>query len=62
MTVPSLYNFVSLSNKSIRFSGVFSHFSPQVRIFFVEKKKPKIYGFRNLMDSEKRKIITFVMR
>ena len=58
MTVPSLYNFVSLSNKSIRFSGVFSHFTPQV----VEKKKPKICGFRNLMDSEKRKIITFVMR
>ena len=64
MTVPFMYNFLSLSNKSLRFSGVFffPHFTPQVRIFFVEKKKPKTFGFKNLMESEKRKILTFVMR
>ena len=63
MTVPFMYNFLSLSNKSLRFFGVFfSHFTPQVRIFFVEKKKPNIFGFKNLMESENRKILTFVMR
>ena len=41
----------------------FSHFTPRVRLFFffIEKRKPKILGFKNVMEGE-RKILTFVIR
>ena len=39
MTVPLMYNFRSLSNKfpKIFFKFNFSHFTPKVKLFFVEK-------------------------
>ena len=40
----------------------FSHFTPHtVRLFFVEKRKPKIFGFKNVMERGIRKILTFVI-
>ena len=38
----------------------FSHFTPQVIIFFVEKRQPKILGLKNVMDKGVNKILTFV--
>ena len=32
------------------------HFTRQVRLFFVEKGKPKIFGFKNVMHRGIRKI------
>ena len=28
----------------------FSYFTPQVKLFFVVKRKPKIFGFKNAME------------
>ena len=39
-----------------------SHFTSQVRLFFVEKRKPKIFGFKNVMERGIRKCLTFVIR
>ena len=45
-----MYNFRSLSNKfPATFEVYFLRFIAQVRIFFVQKK-PKIFGFKNVMD------------
>ena len=43
MTVPFMCNFQSLSNKfrTIFWSFNFSHFTPQARLFFERKRKPK---------------------
>ena len=38
----------------------FSYFTPQVKLFFVVKRKPKIFGFKNAMERGIRKILTFV--
>ena len=60
-----MYNFRSLSNVEIPYDFQkfnFSHFSPQVRLFFVEKRKPKIFGFKTVMKREISKILTFVIR
>ena len=47
---------------SLRFSDVyFLHFTSQVRLFFVEKRKPKIFGLKNAMKREIKKFLTFVM-
>ena len=36
-----------------------SHFSPQVKLFFVEKGKPKTFGFENaIMERGIKKIYT----
>ena len=40
---------------------IFLHFTPQVRLFFIEKRKPEIFGFKNVMERGIRKILTFVM-
>ena len=40
----------------------FSQYTPQVRLFFVEKRKPKIFGFKNVMERGIRKILPFVIR
>ena len=46
---------------SQRFCEVwFSRFASQVRLFFVEKREPKIFGFKNVMAREIRKILIFV--
>ena len=37
-------------------------FAPQVRLFFLEKRKPKIFEFKNAMERGVRKILTFVIR
>ena len=54
MTVPFMYNFRSLPNKFPTISEInFFFFSPpQVRQFFVQKCKPKIFGFKNVMDRD----------
>ena len=28
----------------------FTHFNAKVRLFFVQKRKPKIFGFKNVME------------
>ena len=40
----------------------FSHFTPQVRLFFVEKRKPRIFGFKNVVKRAIRKIFTSAIR
>ena len=51
MTIASMYNFQSLSKKFCDFQKFnFSTFTPQVRLFFVGKRKPKISGFKNVME------------
>ena len=40
----------------------FSHFTPQVSLYFAEKRKPKIFGFKNVMERRICKIFTFVIR
>ena len=57
MTVPFLYNF---QNNFLKFN--FSHFTPQVRLFFVEERKAKIFGFKNVMERGISKILTFIIR
>ena len=49
MTVPFMYKFH------------FSHFTPQVRLLFVERRTPKIFGFKNVLKREIRKILSFVI-
>ena len=39
----------------------FSHFASQVRLFLVEKRKPKVFGFKNVMERGNRKIVSFVI-
>ena len=52
-----MYNFRSESNKcpTIFSKFIFSHFNPEVRQFFAEKGKPKIFGFKNVMEKQFRK-------
>ena len=52
-----MYNFRSESNKcpTIFSKFTFSHFTPQVGLFFAEKRKPKICGFKNVMEKQIRK-------
>ena len=48
---------------SLRFSEFnFSYFTLQVKLFFIEKKKPKISGFKNIVERGIRKILTFELR
>ena len=37
----------------------FSHFTPQVGLFFVEKGKPKLFGIKNVMERGITTILTF---
>ena len=55
MTVPFMYNFRSFSNKSatIKLKFDFSHFTPQVRLFFVAKRKLKIFGLHLKFSGKK---------
>ena len=47
-----MYNFRNLCDTKFNFS----HFTPKVRgFFFVEKRKPKIFGFKNVMKREIKK-------
>ena len=63
MTVLFMYNFRSLSNKfTTIFRIVIFHLTPKVNLFFVEKRKPEILGFRNVMDRGIRKILIIVIR
>ena len=55
MTVLFLYNFRRSSNKFPNYVFLtfnFSNFTPQVRIFSVEKRKPKIFGFKSMMGEK----------
>ena len=48
---------------SLRFSEVLvSHFTSQVRLLFVKKRKTKIFGFKNATEEEIRKFLTFIIR
>ena len=64
MTVSFICNFQSLSNKflTIFWSFNFSHFTPQARLLFERKRKPKIFGFKNVMERGIKNVFTFVMR
>ena len=64
MTIPfTQYNLRSLSNKFLKFPEVsFSHFTSQVRLFFVEKRESKIFGTKNVMERGMIKCLTFVIR
>ena len=62
MTAPFMYNFRSVSNKfPTIFLSLISHFSPQVRLFLVEKGKylkfsdSKCDGEKNQKNSHFRK-------
>ena len=47
MTVPFMYNFRSISNKfPTIFLSLISHFSPKVRLFFVEKGNLKFSDWK----------------
>ena len=64
MTVLFTYNFPSLSYKILHgfLKFYFSHFTFQVRLFFVEKKEPKLFSFKNVVARGIRKFLTFVIR
>ena len=62
MTIPFTYRFLGLSYPYDFLKFNFSHFTPQVGLFFVEKGKPKLFGFKNVMERGIRKILTFVIR
>ena len=54
------YNF--LFHSRTIFWSLISHFTSQVRLFFVEKWKPKIFRFKNVMERRIRpKCLTFVI-
>ena len=59
-----MFNFRSLSNTFpydfMKFS--FSRFITQVWLFFIQKRKPKIFEFKNAMEKGIRKILTFLKR
>ena len=38
------------------------YFTSKVKLIFAEKRKPKISGFKNVMDRGIRNILTFVIR
>ena len=60
MNVPLMYNFRSLSNKfPTIFSSLIFTFHFLVRLFFVEKRKPKIFGLKNAMEREIRKCLKY---
>ena len=76
MTVPFMYNFPSLYNRRptiflsffylfiylIIIIIFFSHSTPQVRLFFVQKRKPEIFGLKNVMERGiKKKKPSYVM-
>ena len=61
--MPKIFYYLTITITSLRFSEVyFSHFTSQVRLFFVEKRDPKIFGLKTAMDREMRKCLTFVIR
>ena len=64
MTVPFMYNFRSFCNKcpTTFLSLFFSYFTPSVRPFFTEKRKPKVFGFKNVMDRGISKILFYLIR
>ena len=39
-----------------------SHFTAQIRLLFVQKRKPQIFGFKNVMEKGIKKIFNFVKR
>ena len=49
----------ALNNSAQKFN--FCDFTPQVRLFFIEKREPKISGLINVMERGIRKILTFVI-
>ena len=63
MSVPFKYNFQSLSNKfpMIFLSLIFCISVPRLScfIFLGRKRKPKTFGFENVMERGIRKIVTF---
>ena len=61
MTVLLMHNFRNLQKNSFGFlKSDFSHCAPPVRVFFVEKRERKIFGFKNVMERAIREIFTFV--
>ena len=58
-----MYNFQAYLIYSPRFPEVqVTHFTSQVRLYFVEKRKPKIFRFKNVIERGRRKCLTFVIR
>ena len=56
---PLLYIIRGIPYNFLKFN--FSHFIPQVRLFSVEKRKPEIFGFKNVMERGISEILTFVI-
>ena len=54
--------FFSLLRIEVISFNLFSHFTSQVRMFFVEERKPNIFGFKNAMERGIKKCLTFVIR
>ena len=55
-------NFVQILMPYDFLTIVFSYFTPEVRLFFVEKRKAQIFGFKKVMERGIRNILTFVIR
>ena len=56
-----MFNVRGLSNPYGFLKFNFSHFTAQVRLSFVQKRKPKIFEFKNVMERGIRKILTFAL-
>ena len=54
------YSLRTVKNPSDYRKYSFSHFTLQVRLFFIEERKPKIFGIKNVMERGIRKILSFV--
>ena len=64
MTVPRPFHSSTIFKRENPYDFLkfikFLHFTPQVKLFFVERRKPKISGFKNAMKRGIRKCLTFV--
>ena len=61
MTIPFTYRFLGLSYPYDFLKFNFSHFTPQVGLFFVEKGKPKLFGFKNVMAHQKNSHVRYTL-
>ena len=42
--------YLTIKFPTILWNFIFSQFTPQARLFFVRKRKPKIFGFKNVIE------------
>ena len=55
--------FCNISVRKNRYDFLFNvlHFTPQVRLLFVQTMKGKIFGLKNMMEGRIRKVLIFVI-